>query len=205
MPANPIRTPSYYKTVEIGGRVTPGELIAIRNLKSTEEWTTVRPIAGTGYTQTHKGRVPVKGIEVEVCLNARDDAGVAAAWTAHYAFVKHVRGKAPPLISRPRAMVVNNTSFIDVGVRSVVYAGHQAGIFTIGKNTVVYVFDEATKSTLAPVGPPEPAVLNETNPNPTTLQGAALVDIVQTTRGPQDPREPLVTVSDLGAQYGTGL
>lgn len=202
---DPIHNPGFYSDPEIGGRPLPGKLIDVRGLKSVEEWTTVRPIAGTGWTQTHKGRLPIKGIEIEVSLNAKDDAGVAAAYLEHYAYVMFLRGgKPPPVYSKPPAFVVTYTPFRDVGIQKLVYAGHTAAMFTVGKNIVIYTFDEATKAKLIPIGPPEAAILNETNPNPVTVQGEALVAMVTATRGAQDPREPAVTKSDIEAQYGAG-
>lgn len=201
---NPIATPGYYGKILIGGRAPPGEIVDIRIPEAPEEWVTTRPLTGTGWQQIHRGRQPVKAIEVEVSLNASDDDGVAAAYGDHYTFVVFVRGKPPPLPSKPPSLGVVHTPLKDVGVRSVVYVKHTPARFTVGKNSVVYTFDEATTFKLIPVGPPEAAVLNEFDPNPTTESGAGLRDIVASTRGAQDPREPPVTVSDLNAEYGAG-
>lgn len=203
MPA-PNATPGYYSKILVGGRAPPGEIVDIRIPEAVEEWVTTRPLTGTGWQQIHRGRQPVKGIEIEVSLNAPSDEEVDIAYGAHYKFVVFIRGKAPPLQSKPPSLGVVHTPLKDVGVRAIVYVKHTAAKFTVGQNKVVYTFDEATTFKLIPVGPPEPAILNEFDPNPTTLNGEALRDIVATTRGAQDPREPAVTVSDLQAQYGAG-
>lgn len=185
MSLNPIDSPGAYIDIRVGGRSFPGPIVkgGIRGLKNTHEWSTVRPIAGTGWTQMDKGRPPIKGIEVEIALDAPSDARRAAAWEAHYKFVVFIRGKKPPLISKPPALAVTGAPFKDAGVLAVVYAGHDTPIFDTGRLFVVYRFDEATKSTIIPIGPPEAAILDETNPQPKTIQEGLLVANAEATTG----------------------
>lgn len=201
---SPITTPGYYSQALLGGRAPPGPIVKLEIPPAVEEWVSTRPLTGTGYQQIWKGRKPIEGIQITVSFNAETDREVDQAYLDHYKYVVFIRGKKPPLPSKPPALGVTNTPLLDQGVRSVVYVSHTPAQFTTGKNEVTYTFNEKSDFKLIPVGPPEAAILNEFDPNPTTLAGEGLRDIVASTRGDQDPREPPVTVSDLNAQYGTG-
>lgn len=198
MPLSPIQNPGAYIDIELGGRTFPGTIIkgGIRGLKSVEEWTTTRPIAGSGWVQHHKGRQPIKGIEIEVSLDASNDALKDAAWKAHYQFVLFIRGRKPPLPFKPPALQISGAPFRGAGVIALVYAGHDEPIWDTGPIRVVYRFDEATKSTSFPIETPEPAILDETNPSPKTFQETALVQAVQTSFGDVGTSPSFATISE---------
>lgn len=198
MSLSPITSPGAYTDIEIGGRRFPGTIVkgGIRGLKSVEEWSTVRPIAGSGWVQNHKGRQPIKGIEIEISLDASTRDLKDAAWKTHYQFIVFIRGKKPPLPFRPPALQVTGAQFAGAGVRSLVYAGHDEPIWDTGPIRVIYRFDEATKSTPLAIGPPEPAILDESNPNPVTQQEIALTNAVQTTFGDVGTPPSNATISE---------
>lgn len=200
MPVNPVDNRGYYLNILVGGRPFPGQIVkgGIRGLGNTEEWTIVRAIAGTGWVQNHKGRKPIEGIEVEVSLDGPNPDAVRAAWQAHYAFVVFIRGAAPPKYSKPKALQITGTPFRGAGVNALVYASHVEPVFDTGSNRVVYKFNEHTKSIPIPIGPPEPAILNETDPTPKTEQEIALRDAVVATRGADGPPPP---VSEISSRY----
>lgn len=185
MPVNPIDNPGAYLEIEIGGRALPGPIAkgGLRGLESAEEWQKTRPIAGTGWVQNHKGRIPIEGIEIEVILDASNKDEARALWQQHYKFVVFIRGKKPPLPFKPPALQVRGAPFAGAGVLALVYRGHKEPIFDTGQNRVVYKFDEATHSTPIAVGPPEPAILSDTNPSPKSLQETALAAAAATSFG----------------------
>lgn len=198
MSLSPNRNRAAYVEIYVGGRALPGPIVkgGIRGLKSVEEWSTVRPIAGSGYVQNHKGRQPIKGIEVEISLDRRTLDESDEAWVAHYKFLVFIRGKKPPLPARPPALAVTSAPFYGAGVRSVVYAGHVEPVWDTGPNRVIYIFDEATKSTPIAVGPPEAAILDESNPRPKSMQETAFVAAVQTSFGTTGTPPTAATISE---------
>lgn len=185
MPLNPIDNPGAFLEIEIGGQPLPGPIAkgGLRGLESAEEWQKTRPIAGTGWIQNHKGRVPIEGIEIEVILDAKTKSEAAVLWNRHYKFVVHIRGRKPPLPFKPPALAVRGAPFAGAGVLALVYRGHKEPIFDTGQNRVVYKFDEATKSTPIAVGPPEAAILSDTNPSPKSFQEGALAAAAATSFG----------------------
>ena len=209
MALSPINNPGAYLDLRVGGRSFPGKIVkgGVRGLGNEEEWSTVRPIAGSGWVQNHKGRQPVKGIEIEVSLDAATKEEADARWQAHYKFVVFIRGKKPPLPFKPPALEATGAPFKGSGVLKVVYRGHVEPIFDTGPNRVIYKFDEATKSTPIAVGPPEAAILAEDNPRPRSLQEAALAAAAATSFGTAPGAPTFATISErypgVGAVGGT--
>lgn len=185
MPVNPVDNRGYYLNLEVGGRRFPGAIVreGVEGLGNTEDWSIVRAIAGTGWQQQHKGRKPIEGIKVKCSLNAATPTLLKQAWIDHYQFVVHIRGAKPPKHVRPRALAATGTPFLGAGVKAVVYAGHTEPLFDTNALLVTYIFNEHTKATLIPIGPPEPAILNDTNPSPKTQQETALVNAVGSITG----------------------
>lgn len=200
---DPITHPGYYLNPLLGGKPFPGPIVknGIRGLKNAEGWTIVRAIAGQGWVANHTGRKPIEGIEVEISLNAADDEEVSRVWRLHYDFVVFIRGKAPPLYSRPPSLAVTSTPFNAAGVRAVNYVSHTEPIFDVGVNSVIYTFNETAKSTIVPIGPPEAAILNETNPNPVTQGEINLANAVAATHGPGSPNDSPPSFATLSERY----
>jgi len=176
MAVDPITSPGCYLDIRLAGKRFPGAIQSIEGLKNEEELVYQRPVAGTGATVVVRGRKPIESITVTVALHADSPGETSQAWQDHYAFVVFTRGKPPPLPMVKKPLGVTGTSFKDVGVKEVIYKAHTAGVFTVGKNVVQYIFGENAKSKTFAPDVPEPAILDAANPNPKTTQEIALAD-----------------------------
>lgn len=200
MPPNPYDNPSYFNQVIFGGVAVPGTIGDIRGLKSREEWTTVKPIAGTGASKIHKSRPPIENIEIDYSINGYTEADDKAILALHSKFILHMRGSAK-IYSKPRAMEVVNTSFKDVFVRQIVYKGHDAPVWRVSKWFATVIVDEYQKAKIAPVGPPEPAILSTTDPVAFTEGEKALERVGGEVWNIQSPADKAPTGAELSAMY----
>lgn len=175
MAIDPIRNLAAYRDIRVADRAFPGIILDIRGLESTEEWTTTRAIASSNWTQVHRGRVPIDKIEIDIGLDGPSNDQSSAAWRAWYQFILYIRGGVkPPIPKKPPTLGIRGAMFAGAGVEKVVYMGHVEPIYRTSRNVGTIRFKEAAKSTPLPVEPPEPAILNETNPIPRTAAEAQL-------------------------------
>ncbi len=200
MAPNPHDNPGYFNQVFFGGMQVPGTIVDIRGLKSVEEWVTVRPIAGTGASKIHKGRLPIENIEVEYAINGYTPDDEKTVLALHSKLILFMRGGSKE-IAKPKAMDVTNTSFKDVFVRKIVYKGHTAPVWRVGRWTAIVVVDEYQKAKTLTLAPPEAAILNETDPVPKTEGEIALRGAVTGVWDLQSPMDKPPTGEQLSAMY----
>lgn len=179
---NPIQNPAYYTEILVGARKVPGRLVDIQGLVSAEEW-----VKQAGLTNIEallwRKRPLIKGVKVVVGLDGPEDDDTIANFAAWYAFITYVKPGGNPN-AKPPAYTVTNTQFKGAFIKQIVYAGHTEPIFRVNQAILgELVFDEYRKPTPIPVGPPEPAKTNDTNPTPRSAQEAAFAAAVDRARG----------------------
>lgn len=173
---NPIQNRAYYTDVLIGGRPMPGFIIdgGIKGLKSAEEWMKLNGIQNIE-ALVWKKRPLIKGISVTICMTGETDEQTIAYYADWYPFISFLKPGGNPN-AKPPAYGVTNTQFKGAFVKQVVYAGHEEPIFSLMKPILATVFfDEYRKSQPLPVGAPEPAKINDTNPVPKSVAEAKFV------------------------------
>jgi hypothetical protein len=179
---NPIENPSYYTTVVIGSRSTPGYLVDITGLATAEEWVKQNGI-GNIEALVWRRRPLVKGIKVICGLDGPDDEATIANWKAWYSFIAFLKPGGNPM-AKPPAYTVTNSQFKGAFIKQVVYAGHTEPIFRLDQAVIgEIVLDEYRKPIALPIGPPEAAVINDSDPKPKSAQEAAFADAVARARG----------------------
>jgi hypothetical protein len=179
---NPIDNPGYYTSIQIGARFTPGRLVDIQGLATAEEW-----IKNAGLTNIEtliwRKRPLIKGIKVVVGLDGPEDDDTRQAYKDWYSFIAYLKPGGNPN-AKPPSYAVTNSQFKGAFVKQVVYAGHVEPIFRVNQGILgELIFDEYRKPVPLPVGPPEAAKINDTNPNPRTEQEAVFTAAVARARG----------------------
>lgn len=179
---NPIQNPGYYITVLIGGRQTPGYLVDIEGLVTAEEWVKQNGI-GNVEALVWRRRPLIKGIKIKCGLDGATPDETIANYAAWYSYIKYLKPGGNPL-AKPPAYSVTNTQFRGAMIKQVVYAGHTEPIYRLNAPIVgEIILDEYRKPVALPVGPPEAAIVNDTNPSPRSAQEAAFAAAVTRARG----------------------
>jgi hypothetical protein len=179
---NPIQNPAYYTTVIIGSRPTPGYLANIQGLATAEEWVKQNGI-GNIEALVWRRRPLVKGIKVICGLDGATPEETIAHFNALYSYIKYLKPGGNPM-AKPPAFTVTNSQFKGAMVKQVVYAGHTEPIFRLNEPIIgELILDEYRKPVALPIGPPEAAIINNTDPKPKSAQEAAFAAAVTRARG----------------------
>lgn len=163
---NPIDDPGYFKDVLIGGRPVPGRIKDITGLESQEEWVQQMAPGINGATKIWRRRKLIEGIKIIIVLNADTEERVKTNFADYFDYIKHLKG-GTSVHKKPPAFDVTSTLFKSVFVRKVVYAGHTAPFPRVGPPIeCVITVDEYAKGARIPIGPPEPAKIDDSTPQP---------------------------------------
>ena len=178
---NPIQNPGYYTEILIGARRTPGRLVSIEGLSSAEEWVKQAGLTNIEATIWRK-RPLITGIKITCGLDGPEESDTIQNYADWYSFIAYLKPGGNPN-AKPPAYTVTNSQFKGAFVKQVVYAGHQEPIYDLRQPIQgVIILNEYRKPAPIPVGPPEPAKTNDTNPSPRSSYEARFAAAAENSR-----------------------
>lgn len=172
MSPNPQDQPDYFTDIVIGGRKVPGLIQDIRGLENKENIVVQMGVGVGGASTIWRGRPPIEGIEIEIILPTDTPEAKRASYAAFDDFIKFLK---PNPSTKPPSYTVTNASFGNVFVKQVWYKGHTAPVYRVNDPCKAIIkVDEFRKAKPIAIGPPEPAIIDPTNPSPKDTQEASL-------------------------------
>jgi hypothetical protein len=199
MSPNPIDNPAFFKSILVGGRAFPGQIMDVEGLELAIDWKNVKVPELLGWTTRWMGRVLCENIVVTCCFNASTPAQVKRNYADHYAFVKHLLGGTNPS-AKPPGHAVTSTLFKAVFVKQIVVRKIDTPKFVVNKPVLVkYTFQDYAKGVPIAPAPPEPAKLDATTPEPKSIAEKAFVDAIGRLTAAQSA--DAVAAKDVQARY----
>lgn len=132
----------------------PGHVISLSDIERPIEWVTQYSLGTTGAGKIFKGRKLVEGCKIACSLPNKD--AYDAAVTFYKTYVKTPKGV------RGKAHTIDHPAFASIEMTKFVFTKEPATMpLTNGSWIVTYTIDEYEKVEVAPLGPADPAKLDD--------------------------------------------